>query len=278
MTRWVRYAAEGGARFGMIEGDTIRTVEGSPFGDWHFAGGARAIADVKLLTPVQPLVLYAAGMNYEDHARIIATRDNKPLTLPTEPEMGYRSVAALIAHGEDIIIPWDATEKMHYEGELVAVIGKTARHVTPETALEHVFGYTIGNDVSERSWQFRDKLPWRAKNSDTFKPMGPWIETDIDLASMCTTVRVNGEVTTHFRTADMIFTVAEAIAHLSRNMTLHPGDVVWMGTGGFSKDLKDGDVVEITLDGIGTLRNPLRREARPAHVLARAVIEENAGG
>ena len=177
--------------------------------------------------------------------------------LPTQPDVGYRAVNALIPHGDDVVIPADATN-VHYEGELVAVIGKRVRNVSETEALSCVLGYTIGNDVSERTWQKSDRTLWRAKNTDTFKPMGPWIETDVDLASLETVVRVNGTETTRFMTNDMIFGVATFISTISRYCTLHPGDVVWMGTDGKSPTLMSGDTVEVEITGIGTLRNSFR--------------------
>ena len=119
-----------------------------------------------------------------------------------------------------------------------------------------VLGYTIGNDVSERTWQSTDRTLWRGKNTDTFKPMGPWIETSVDLDQLETIVRVNGAVTTRFPTNDMLFGVATYIAAMTRYLTLYPGDVIWMGTDGTSPNLKAGDTVEIEIAGIGTLRNP----------------------
>ena len=118
-----------------------------------------------------------------------------------------------------------------------------------------MLGYTIGNDVSERVWQKSDRTLWRAKNTDTFKPMGPWIETDVDLDALETRVRVNGRETTRFRTNAMLFGVATYIATITRYVTLYPGDIIWMGTDGTSPDLKAGDVVEAEITGIGVLRN-----------------------
>jgi 2-keto-4-pentenoate hydratase/2-oxohepta-3-ene-1,7-dioic acid hydratase in catechol pathway len=126
--------------------------------------------------------------------------------------------------------------------------------------MDCVFGYTIGNDVSERTWQKADRGLWRSKNADTFKPMGPWIETSADLASMETIIRVNGKETYRFRTNDMIFGVVSFVVEMSKYFTLWPGDVVWMGTDGTSPDLKHGDVVEIEITGIGVLRNRFVRE------------------
>ena len=162
-----------------------------------------------------------------------------------------------------MVIPRDA-RTVHYEGELAAVIGRKARGLDEAEALGCVLGYTIGNDVSERDWQKADGTLWRAKNSDTFKPMGPWIETDVDLDALETRVRVNGAETTRFRTNDMIFGVARYIAAITQYITLHPGDILWMGTDGTSPELTPGDEVEIDIAGIGTLRNPFVAEAPPA--------------
>ena len=122
-----------------------------------------------------------------------------------------------------------------------------------------MLGYTIGNDVSERSWQKSDRTLWRAKNTDTFKPMGPWIETDVDLDALETIVRVNGAETTRFRTNAMLFGVAKFISTMSRYLTLHPGDVLWMGTDGKSPNLKHGDTCDVEITGIGVLSNPFVR-------------------
>ena len=126
-----------------------------------------------------------------------------------------------------------------------------------EDALSCVFGYAVGNDVSERTWQKSDRTFWRAKNSDTFKPMGPWIETNVDLDSMVTTVRLNNVEVSRFKTNDMIFGVAEYISVITRYVTLYPGDVIWMGTDDPTLDMVPGDEVEISIEGIGTLRNPV---------------------
>ena len=160
--------------------------------------------------------------------------------------------------------PATATEKIHYEGELVVVIGKKAKHLTEANAMSCVFGYTIGNDVSERTWQKADRGLWRAKNADTFKPMGPWIETEVDLDKMETIVKVNGKETGRFHTNDMIFGIKPFLVELTKYFTLWPGDVIWMGTDGASPDLKAGDVVEIEITGIGTLRNRFVEETAQA--------------
>ncbi len=259
--RWGRFARGGGeASYGIVEGDRIQPVTGSPFGEWSKAGGPVALAEVKLLVPVIPTTFYACGLNYEGHIREVAAKIGQSPSLPTQPDVGYRANNALIADGEAIVIPRHATDKVQYEGELVVVIGKTARHLSEADALSCVLGYTIGNDVSERSWQKTDRTLWRAKNTDTFKPMGPWIETDVKLPELVTKVRLNGRELIAFPTNEMIFGVERFIATITSVITLHPGDVIWMGTEGATEDMKHGDTVEIEVGGIGTLRNPVVRE------------------
>jgi 2-keto-4-pentenoate hydratase/2-oxohepta-3-ene-1,7-dioic acid hydratase in catechol pathway len=258
--RWARFEQNGTPAYGVVEGEEIIPVRGSPFDSWERTSTRLKLSDVKLLVPVVPPTFYAAGMNYPEHVREIAEKVGQKPNLPTQADIGYRANNALIAHDEAIVIPKDATDQVQYEGELVAVIGRTCSHLTREDALSAVLGWTIGNDVSERTWQKSDRTLWRAKNTDTFKPMGPWIETDVDLDAMETIVRVNGAETTRFRTNDMLFGVATYIAAMTRYLTLHPGDVIWMGTDGHSPDLRSGDVVEVEITGIGTLRNPFVRE------------------
>ena len=258
--RWVRYMFEGKPRYGIVEGDEIAEVDGDPFTGYQRGRRRQPLAAVKLEVPVIPRTFYCAGFNYLAHARAVAQRLGTELKIPEKPDIGYRANNALIADGEPVIIPADATGKVQYEGELVVVIGRQAKHLAPAEALDCVFGYTIGNDVSERSWQRSDRTLWRAKNTDSFKPMGPWIETEVDLDALETVVRVNGATTTQFRTNDMLFGVATYLSAMSRYLTLYPGDVVWMGTDGTSPDLKPGDVVAIEITGIGTLTNPFIAE------------------
>ncbi|OWU85624.1 2-keto-4-pentenoate hydratase [Oceanicola sp. 22II-s10i] len=257
--RWCRYDAGDGPQYGLVEGEEIREVTGTPFGQWEETNRLRGFDDVRLLVPVVPPTFYCVGLNYAKHIKEAADRNGVVPNLPTLPDVGYRANNALIAHGENIVIPKDAT-KVHYEGEIVAVIGKRCRHVSEAEALDYVLGWTIGNDVSERIWQKSDRTLWRAKNTDTFKPMGPWIDTEARLEDMMTTVRVNGEETITFKTDEMIFGVATFISVMSQYMTLVPGDVIWMGTDGTSPDLKAGDEVEIEISGVGTLRNRLVME------------------
>lgn len=258
--RWVRFTAAGKTAFGILDGERITEVTGDPFAGYEKTARQHALSAVKLEIPFEPKTFYCVGLNYAEHVIESAKKRGVEPNLPTQPDVGYRSKNALIAHDEDVVIPADATEKVQYEGELVVVIGKRAKGLTEENALSCVLGFTIGNDVSERTWQRGDRTLWRAKSTDTFKPMGPWIETDLDLDAAVTTVRVNGEARTTFRTNAMMFGVQRFIATMSRYLTLHPGDMIWMGTDGVSPDLRHGDVVEIDITGIGTLRNRFVRE------------------
>jgi 2-keto-4-pentenoate hydratase/2-oxohepta-3-ene-1,7-dioic acid hydratase in catechol pathway len=213
------------------------------------------LSAVRIEVPVVPPTFYCVGLNYARHIAEAAAKLGLAPDLPKQPDVGYRAASALVAHGEPVVLPPDAGT-VQYEGELVVVIGRRARHLSEAEALSCVLGYSIGNDVSERTWQKSDRTLWRAKNADTFKPMGPWIETDVDLDALETRVRVNGAETARFATNAMLFGVATYISAITRYITLVPGDVLWMGTDGTSPDLKAGDTVEVEIAGVGTLRNP----------------------
>ena len=217
------------------------------------------------MTPVDRRVLdavrnfYAAGLNYRAHIEWANSRGGG-YKVPAQADIGYRSPNALIASGEDIVIPPDSTGPVEYEGELVAVIGRKSRNLTEKNALDCVAGYTLGNDVSERSWQKSDRTLWRAKNADAFKPMGPAIVPGIDPMSQEIEVRVNGKTVSSYNTRGMIFGVAHYLARMSRYCTLYPGDVVWFGCDGPTLPaLKEGDLVEVANDAIGVLANRVRR-------------------
>ena len=258
--RWARYQTDAGISFGIVSGDHIEEVNGSPFGDHSKTGARHALADVRLLIPFEPKTFYAAGVNYEEHVREAAALLGREPDIPQKPDIGYRANNALIAHNEPIVKPADSTDRLQYEGELVVVIGKRAKNLSEQDALSCVLGYTIGNDVSERTWQASDRTLWRAKNADTFKPMGPWIETDVDLDALQTRVRLNGEIVSDFPTNNMVFGVETYIAAMTRYLTLHPGDMIWMGTDGATQNMKPGDICDVEITGIGTLSNPIIAE------------------
>jgi 2-keto-4-pentenoate hydratase/2-oxohepta-3-ene-1,7-dioic acid hydratase in catechol pathway len=257
---WCRFEVGDAARYGLVEGDTIHEVDGTPFGEYTRTGKTHAVSGVKLLVPVVPSTFYCAGINYRDHVRRMAAMRGEQPVFPAQADIGYRANNALIAHGEPIVIPADASDQVQYEGELVAVFGKKARNVSMEDALDYVMGWTIGNDVSERVWQAKDRTFWRSKNTDTFKPMGPYIATDVNLESMRTVVRLNGRVVEDFKTNDMIFSAATFISEVTKYNTIYPGDVMWLGTDGVPENMKHGDTVEVDITGVGVLSNPVVRE------------------
>jgi 2-keto-4-pentenoate hydratase/2-oxohepta-3-ene-1,7-dioic acid hydratase in catechol pathway len=259
--RWIRYHRDGNVTFGVVRGEDVEEVAGSPFDTYTLTGKRYPLKSVKLLAPVVPPTFYAVGLNYVQHIKDQASSRGEAPKIPAKPDVGYRAVNALIAHDEPIVIPRDAGKRVHYEAELVVVIGKKAKHLPESAALSCVLGYTIGNDVSERDWQASDRTLWRAKNTDTWKPMGPWIETDVKLDELKTTVRVNGNVTSEFPTNHMLFGVPQYISAITRYVTLYPGDVIWMGTEGASPNMKPGDVCEIEISGIGMLRNTFVAES-----------------
>jgi 2-keto-4-pentenoate hydratase/2-oxohepta-3-ene-1,7-dioic acid hydratase in catechol pathway len=259
--RWVRVGWNGEPKHGLVEGDRILLVDGSPFADWSQSADSLPFADTPLLAPIFPPTFYACGINYAGHAHTASEEFGKPLDTmwPKSPEVGYRAQSAIIGHGAPIVLPADAPPNVQVEGELAVVIGRRAKQVSEADALDHVFGYTICNDVSQREWQFADRTFWRSKNSDTFKPMGPWIATGVDLDALTTRIFINGELREQFATNNMLYGVATYIATMSRYITLVPGDVIIMGTDGHAPRMAPGDTVSIEIEGIGMLSNPVIR-------------------
>ncbi|MQF68775.1 DUF2437 domain-containing protein [SAR202 cluster bacterium AD-804-J14_MRT_500m] len=257
--RFCRFISDDVTSYGIVDGEYIVEIQGTPFGPYQIKSVRRRLEDTTLLVPFVPKTFYAAGLNYLSHITETAESRGEEVKLPDKPDIGYRANNALIGHNEPIVIPANATNEVQYEGELVVVIGKEAKHLSEDDALSCVLGYTIGNDVSERSWQRSDRTMWRSKNTDTFKPMGPWIETDALLDAMRTTVRLNGEEVYQFATNDMLFGVERYISTMTKNLTLYPGDAIWMGTDGPTLNMKHGDQIEVEITGIGTLRNQVVR-------------------
>lgn len=259
--RWCRFQADDGPAYGILsDDDRITAVSGSPFESYKETATVTSLTQARLLVPVVPPTFYAAGVNYRQHVTEMAGKHGEQPRFPAAADIGYRASNALIADGEAIVIPADAGEEVQYEGELVAVVGRACRRVSVADALDYVLGYTIGNDVSERAWQRTDRTLWRAKNTDTFKPMGPWVVTGLDPAELSVTIRLNGREMFTYAVRDAIFSLADFISRMSQYVTLYPGDVIWLGTDGATENMKDGDIVEIEIPGIGTLRNPVVRE------------------
>jgi 2-keto-4-pentenoate hydratase/2-oxohepta-3-ene-1,7-dioic acid hydratase in catechol pathway len=260
--RWCRLATDDGPAYGILgDDDRVTAVSGDPFDGYKATATVIPLTRARLLVPVVPPTFYAAGVNYRQHVTEMAEKRGEQPRFPAAADIGYRASNALVADGEAIVIPADAGEEVQYEGELVAVIGRACRRVSPADALDYVLGYTIGNDVSERAWQRTDRTLWRAKNTDTFKPMGPWVVTGLDPAELTVTIRLNGREMFTYAVRDAIFGLADYISRMSQYLTLCPGDVIWLGTDGATENMKDGDVVAIEIPGIGVLRNPVRRES-----------------
>jgi 2-keto-4-pentenoate hydratase/2-oxohepta-3-ene-1,7-dioic acid hydratase in catechol pathway len=261
--RWCRVEYHGSPRFGYVADDQIILVNESPFDDdCRPTGEHIALAGAQFLPPMVPPTFYAVGLNYTAHIEHARQRGMATAKLPERPEVGYRANSALIGHGAAVIKPADCNGRFEAEGELVAVIGETLRRCTRDEAAAGIFGWTIGNDVSARDWQHSDRTFWRSKNSDTFKPMGPWIETDVDPLRSETTIAADGVIKAQFKTGAMIFDPYEYICEISRYITLSPGDVLWMGTDGVVP-METGTTLSVTVSGIGTLSNPIVQEAAP---------------
>ena len=246
ITQYVRYHYQGHTSYGILDGDTIRELEGDLFSSPRVTGKNLRSSDVKMLPPCEPSKVIAVGLNYRSHL------GDRPV--PAYPGLFAKYPSSLIGHGDPIVMPTDA-ENLHFEGELVVVIGKKAQKVSVDDAPAYIFGVTAGNDVSERTWQQAD-LQWlRAKASDTFGPIGPAIVTGLDYRDLLIESRLNGEVQQSGRTKDLIFGVDEIVSYVSRYITLLPGDLIFTGTPGRTKAMKPGDIVEVEVEGVGVLRN-----------------------
>jgi 2-keto-4-pentenoate hydratase/2-oxohepta-3-ene-1,7-dioic acid hydratase in catechol pathway len=258
--KWCRVQVDGAPVFGIVEGADVALVDAPPYESHRRTGKKVALKGAKLLPPVTPYNFYAAGINFRDHIAWAAERLGMALKPPAQADIGYRSPNALIGSGQDIVIPKDAPGPVHFEGELVAVIGRRAKNISEGNALACVAGYTLGNDLSERSFQKGDRTLWRAKNIDTFKPMGPVVIDGIDPMDQVITVRVNGKEASSYNTKGAIFSLQHYIARMSAYVTLWPGDVIWLGCDGPTLPaLEAGDRVEVVNDAIGVLANRVVR-------------------
>jgi len=253
VTKYVRYQYNGSVSYGILEGDTIRELRGNIFESAQPTGRTVKLSDVKLLVPVDAHKVIAAGLNYRSHL------GNQQAA--KYPGLFAKYPTSLIADGENIVYYDDATD-LHFEGEMVLVIGKRAKNVSVADAPSHIFGVTVGNDVSERVWQRQDLQWFRAKGADTFGPIGPAIARGINYNDLLLQTRLNGEVKQSQRTRDLIFDSATLVSYISKYVTLEPGDIVFTGTPGATSAMKPGDVVEIELEGVGVLRNRIVKEGR----------------
>ena len=250
ITKYVRYSHDGGVSYGILDGETINVLEGDLFSSPTPTGETIALGDVRLLAPCEPAKVIAVGLNYQSHLG-----DREPAAYPG---LFAKYPTSIVAHEDDIVMTEDANN-LHYEAELVLVIGKRASNVSVEEAADYIFGVTAGNDVSERDWQQSD-LQWlRAKASDTFGPLGPVVVTGLNHNDLLVQSRVNGEIRQTGRSSDLIFDIETIVSYVSRYVTLMPGDVIFTGTPGTTMAMQPGDVVEIEVEGVGVLRNTVVR-------------------
>ncbi len=242
-------------RYGWVLDEQVGPMEGNPFGEYRRMKADIPLDEVRLLAPCQPSKIVCVGRNYAEHAR------EHDAEVPKVPLIFLKPPSSVIGPGEAIILP-PQSKQVEHEAELVAVIGKRGRHITPETARDYILGYTVGNDVTARDLQKSDGQWTRSKGFDTFCSFGPWIDTDFDPSDALVTCRVSGQPRQMASTRDMVFSVNTLIAFVSSVMTLEPGDLLFTGTPAGVGILKNGDEVVCEIEGLGKLSNPVKTETR----------------
>jgi 2-keto-4-pentenoate hydratase/2-oxohepta-3-ene-1,7-dioic acid hydratase in catechol pathway len=259
--KYCRFSTDNGPRYGLIESvngseQITRTAADGPLPDFERSGEAVSVplSSVSLLEPVRPSKILCVGRNYADHAKELGNE------VPAEPLLFFKPPTSLIGQGETILLPGKLSQRVEYEGELTVVIGRKCRNLgAQEDVRPYIFGYTCANDVTARDLQKKDGQWWRAKGFDTFCPIGPLVTTEIDpWAGVQVQTRLNGVVKQSASTRIFIFSLDHIIRYIAQVMTLLPGDVVLTGTPAGVGPLASGDHVEVTVEGIGTLRNPVR--------------------
>ncbi len=249
--KYVRFQNGDRISWGRVEGDQVVALSAAPYLNGRPLGGKKKLAGLRLAPPADPPKVLAVGLNYRSH---LGARP-----APKEPEIFYKPPTCLIAHQEPIRIPTGA-KNVHYEGELVLVLAKGGRKLSQPEAQRAIFGVTCGNDVSERDWQNgaqKDLQWWRAKGADTFGPLGPVLVRNLDYGKLQLRTRLNGDVVQKQSTSDLLFDCPTIVSYVSNFVMLEAGDVIYTGTPGATKKMKPGDSVEIEIEGIGVLRNPI---------------------
>ena len=253
VTKYVRYEHQGAVSYGVLEGETIHALRGNVFESPQRTGVTTPLGDVRLLAPTAPSKVIAVGFNYRSHL------GDTPEA--AQPGIFSKHPTSIIPH-EGVITYYEDAADLHYEGEMVLIIGRTARNVAEADAADCIFAVAPGNDVSERVWQ-RDDLQWfRAKGADTFGPVGPVMARGVDYDDLLLQTRHNGEVKQSQRTKDLIFGAAAIVSYVSRYVTLEAGDMIFTGTPGTTSAMQPGDVVEVELEGVGVLRNTVGPRGR----------------
>ena len=238
-------------KYGWMLDDRIGEIEGNLFGSYKRTEAQTPLTEVSLLPPSQPTKIVCVGRNYIDHAKELGNE------VPKIPLIFMKPPSSIIGNSDSILLP-PQSKQVEHEAELVAVIGKRGKNILAENASEYIFGYTIGNDITARDLQRADELWTRAKGFDTFCSFGPWIDTEFDPSDAVITCRVNGQMRQMASTRDMVFTIGMLIAYISSIMTLEPGDLIFTGTPAGVGRLENGDVVEVEIEGLGKLSNPVK--------------------
>jgi len=251
ITRYACFRAGSHEAYGIVEGEIIHEIQGDLFGTRQKTGRTYPLAAVRLLAPTRPTKVLAMAGNYVSHL------NTQPK--PSNPELFFKVPSCLIGPGDAVVLPGGSKE-VHLEGELVIVIGRRARNVSEVDALKYVLGVTCGNDISARDWQANDRQWWRAKGSDTFGPCGPFVVSGINYDDLLLTSRVNGQVTQQQRTSGMVFNCSQIVSFTSRHVTLEPGDLIFTGTMGKTPAIKPGDLLEVEIEHVGVLKNPVVAE------------------
>ncbi len=249
-THYIRFEHDGAIAYGELKDGQVHQLAGDLFADPTPTGDTFALDAVRLLAPCEPSKVIAVGLNYLSHLG-----GREPLEVPP---IFLKLPTSIIGTGAPIILPPDAPST-HYETEMVLVIGKKAKNVSPADAHKYIFGVTCGNDVSARAWQKGDLQWFRAKGTDTFGPIGPAIVAGLNYNDLQLEGRLNGEVVQRQRTSDLMHNCASIVNFVSRYATLLPGDVIFTGTPGSTKELSPGDTFEVELEGVGVLSNPVVR-------------------
>lgn len=250
----IRYRmGEDTPRFGWLHQNQVGMIEGDPFGNFRRLEATIPLENVRILAPIQPSKIICVGHNYVSHAK------EHQVEVPEYPLIFLKPSTTIINPGDLIVLP-PQSQQVEHEAELAVIIGKSARWIPPEEATSVIFGYTIANDVTARDLQKRDGQWTRSKGFDTFCPLGPWVETEFDPADSMITCYVNDDMRQMASTRDMVFSIRQLIAFITSIMTLLPGDIILTGTPAGVGPLFPGDIVKITIEGLGTLKNPVSKD------------------
>ena len=249
----VRFLAQGRPAWGIVNGDEISELDGDFFSPFKTRKAGYVFSQVKLLPPCNPSKVVAVGLNYRDHAHELG------LAIPEEPVIFLKPATTIIGPGESVIYP-GTSSRVDYEAELGVVVKDRTRNISPEEAPDHILGYTCANDITARDLQKKDGQWTRAKSFDTFCPVGPWIESDLDPGDLLIQSYLNGERRQSSRTSELIFNVHELVSFISGIMTLEQGDLIITGTPAGIGPMKPGDEIEVRIEGIGSLKNRVRAE------------------